>query len=203
MVMSAFQGTFSLLRSQQIRNTFLHLLDTGVIHESVLGQATAGPAMMLSLFNDLQNPLFHRTKFDPVEFLEGVGPALARFHNVSGSLENQLRTIANNAAAADHDDDPAGRGGGGGGGGDNEAASDTASVADTNTSRDSIIDNHDKPSTTEAAAVEAMAEMNGGNNVTQEEKDSMLAAFRATHSDETFITAIASTVAASVVDGLS
>lgn len=97
MFVSAVQGTLSLFR-QENRSAFIDYLDKGTIQESVLGQATAGPMMMLSLFNDLQNPLFKRNNFDAIDFLEGVAPALERFHNVSGALENDLRRIRDEAA---------------------------------------------------------------------------------------------------------
>lgn len=83
---------FSLL-SEKARVRFIDSLEKGIIQESVLSQATAGPMMMLSLFHELQNPLFKKNNFDPDEFLEGVIPALENFHNVSGALENELHRI--------------------------------------------------------------------------------------------------------------
>jgi len=97
MLFSAARGAASLLRDVQTRNDFLETLDKQIINEGVISQATWGPMMMLSLFHDLQNPLFKRNNFDAAEFLEGVGPALERFHNVSGALENQLRTLQEQA----------------------------------------------------------------------------------------------------------
>jgi hypothetical protein len=35
-------------------------------------------------------------KFDSLQFLEGVGPALENFHNIGGALENQLQMIMKN-----------------------------------------------------------------------------------------------------------
>lgn len=75
------------------RNAFIDRLDKGTINEEVMSQASSGPMVILSLFNDLENPLFKQYQFDAPEFLAGVKPALERFHNVSGSLENQLRKI--------------------------------------------------------------------------------------------------------------
>jgi len=92
MFLSAAQGTFALF-DESNRSDFIANLDKGTINEGVISQATAGPMIMLSLFHDLQNPLFKQTKFDVGEFLEGVGPALENFHNISGALENQLQTI--------------------------------------------------------------------------------------------------------------
>jgi hypothetical protein len=92
MLFSAAQGAFSLF-SEPNRIEFIGVLEKGTIQEGVLSQATMGPAMMLSLFHDLQNPLFKKYKFDPTEFLEGVAPALENFHNVGGALENQLQNI--------------------------------------------------------------------------------------------------------------
>ena len=92
MLFSAAQGAFSLF-SEPNRIEFIDMLEKGTIQEGVLSQATMGPAMMLSLFHDLQNPLFKKYKFDPTEFLEGVAPALENFHNVGGELENQLQNI--------------------------------------------------------------------------------------------------------------
>lgn len=92
MFFSAANGMFSLL-SEKTRVGFMDSLEKGIIQEGVLSQATAGPMMMLSLFNDLQNPLFKKLKYDPTEFLEGLAPALENFHNVSSSLENELHEI--------------------------------------------------------------------------------------------------------------
>ncbi|CAJ1905197.1 unnamed protein product [Cylindrotheca closterium] len=49
--------------------------------------------LMLSLFYDLQNPMFKKHDFDATQFLEGVGPALENYHNLSGALENELHDI--------------------------------------------------------------------------------------------------------------
>ena len=89
---SAFGGATSLL-NEKSRSEFIEKLDRGVINEGVISQATTGPLLLLSLFNDLQSPLFKKHKFDPNEFLEGVAPALERFHNVSGALENGFHKI--------------------------------------------------------------------------------------------------------------
>ncbi|KAG7361279.1 hypothetical protein IV203_036379 [Nitzschia inconspicua] len=97
MLVSAAQGAFSLF-SEPNRVEFINLLENGTIQEGVLSQATFGPAVMLSLFHDLQNPLFKRTKFSVSEFLSGVGPALENFHNVGGALENQLQKMIKEAS---------------------------------------------------------------------------------------------------------
>lgn len=85
------------------RAEFIEKLDKGTINEGVMSQATAGPMLMLSLFHDLQNPLFKRYKFDSNEFLEGMIPALERFHTVSATLENELLKIKNEAHKSDAD----------------------------------------------------------------------------------------------------
>jgi hypothetical protein len=92
MCISAAQGTYSLF-DESSRSDFIENLDQGTINEGVISQATAGPMIMLSLFHDMQNPLFKQNKFDVSEFLEGVGPALENFHNKAGALENQLHNI--------------------------------------------------------------------------------------------------------------
>ena len=97
MFVSAAQGTFSLFE-QENRSEFIANLDRGTINEGVISQATAGPMIMLSLFNDMQNPLFKRHQFDPTQFLDGVGGALANFHNVSGALENGLHHMADDSS---------------------------------------------------------------------------------------------------------
>ena len=100
MFFSAAQGMISLL-SEDTRIGFIESLENGIIQEGVLSQATAGPMMMLSLFHDLQNPLFKKYKFDPTQFLEGVTPALENFHNVSTSLDNELHEINQRALSND------------------------------------------------------------------------------------------------------
>ena len=79
--------------NEKSRSDFIEKLDRGVINEGVISQATTGPLILLSLFNDLQSPLFKRHKFDPNEFLDGVPIALSQFHNVSGALENEFYQI--------------------------------------------------------------------------------------------------------------
>lgn len=111
MFFSAANGIFSLL-SEKTRVGFIDSLEKGIIQEGVLSQATAGPMMMLSLFHELQNPLFKEHKFDPSEFLEGLVPALENFHNVSSALENELhkinqKTILNSEPEADDKSEPA------------------------------------------------------------------------------------------------
>lgn len=92
MFFSAANGFLSLF-SEKTRVGFMDSLEKGIIQESVLSQATAGPMVMLSLFHDLQNPLFKQHKFDPTQFMEGLVPALENFHNVSSALENELHEV--------------------------------------------------------------------------------------------------------------
>ena len=99
MFFSAINGGFSLL-SERGRTGFLDSLEKGIIQEGVLSQATAGPMMMLSLFHELQNPLFEKHRFDPRQFLDGLGPALENFHNVSSALENELHKINSKALSS-------------------------------------------------------------------------------------------------------
>jgi hypothetical protein len=89
---SAIMGGFSLF-NEQTRATFIDNLDKGIINEGIIAQATMSPLMMLSLFHDMENPLFRRYNFDAKEFLSGVAPALENFHNVSGVLENEFHLI--------------------------------------------------------------------------------------------------------------
>ena len=110
MFYSAINGMWSLL-TEKNRVGFMKMLENDTIQEEVLTQATAGPMIMLSLFHDLQNPLFKKHKFDPLDFVEGLAPALENFHNVSGALGNQLYEINHKALVAlskktdDGDDD--------------------------------------------------------------------------------------------------
>jgi hypothetical protein len=100
MFFSAANGMISLL-SEKTRVGFIDSLEKGIIQEGVLSQATAGPMMMLSLFHELQNPLFKKHKFDPTEFLSGLVPALENFHNVSSALENELHDVKQRALSND------------------------------------------------------------------------------------------------------
>lgn len=101
MIVSASKGALSLFQESN-RGEFMDTLDRGTINESVISQATAGPAMMLSLFHDLRNPLFRKHGFDANQFLDGVGPALTSFHNISGALENKLRSSSSIASKVDN-----------------------------------------------------------------------------------------------------
>jgi hypothetical protein len=103
LLFSAAKGAFSLI-SEPNRVKFIEMLENGTIKESVLAQATFGPARMLSLFYELKNPLFKQTTFSTSEFLEGVGPALKNFHSVGGAVENELQDVMNEAANSDEDD---------------------------------------------------------------------------------------------------
>ncbi len=102
MLYSAGRGAIGLMNIDN-RAEFIDKLDKGTINEGVMSQATAGPMMMLSLFHDLQNPLFKRYRFDATEFLGGMGPALERFHSVSAELENELIHILEEAKKKDGD----------------------------------------------------------------------------------------------------
>ena len=94
MAFSAGKGAMQLMDLNK-RKDFIDSIDKGTINEEVISQATGGPIVMLSLFNDLQNPLFKQHNFDVSEFLSGVRPALERFHSVSGLLEQQFeKTIS-------------------------------------------------------------------------------------------------------------
>jgi len=92
MFVSASKGAYSLTDEKE-REKFIKKLEKGTINESVIAQASSGPMMMLSLYNDLKNPLFKKCDFDPSQFLEGVGPALENYHNLSGALENELHRM--------------------------------------------------------------------------------------------------------------
>ena len=52
----------------------------GIINTNVLGQSDMGVLKVLTLFHDLNNPLFHQV--DVKQFLDGCGWALERFHCV-------------------------------------------------------------------------------------------------------------------------
>ena len=51
-----------------------------IINTNVLGQSDMGVLKVLTLFQDLNNPLFHQV--DVKQFLDGCGWALERFHCV-------------------------------------------------------------------------------------------------------------------------
>ena len=91
MLSSAAMGFFSLF-NEESRASFLNNLEKGVLNEAIIAQASMSPLVMLSLFHELENPIFKQNKFEASEFLEGVAPALENFHNISGALDNQLRT---------------------------------------------------------------------------------------------------------------
>jgi hypothetical protein len=96
---------------------------------------------MLSLFHDLQNPLFKKTRFDALQFLEGVRPALENFHHIGGALENQLQMIMKNAGSKGGTDQDAltPPSGGGSALSDNGGAHADASMNTPGTERDSIL----------------------------------------------------------------
>lgn len=49
--------------------------------------------LTLALFYDLQDPLFHKYKFDASDFLTGVQPALQNHHDTIGQLINEIPAL--------------------------------------------------------------------------------------------------------------
>ncbi|KAL7501055.1 hypothetical protein ACHAWT_009210 [Skeletonema menzelii] len=115
---SSFSGFYSICTSQQARDQFLHLTarsiedinnndhghgeeNTGIINTFVLNQSDMGFMKVMTLYQDLSNPLFDEANFDTEtevrQFLNGCSFALEQFHTVQAdylkNLEAALDTI--------------------------------------------------------------------------------------------------------------
>lgn len=87
---AALQGAWAHIFDQSARDKFEDLVEKNVIKDTVLQNATTGSTLIFALFHNLQDPLFEKYKFDAVEFMQAVGPALENFHDTLGCLKNDL-----------------------------------------------------------------------------------------------------------------
>ena len=92
-VYHALQGWWALLSDQSSRDAYERAVQTSVIKDSVLSNASLGSVITYSLFHNLQNPLFRKYGFDAKLFVDTVGPALVNFHDTLGCLRNELPDI--------------------------------------------------------------------------------------------------------------
>lgn len=103
---SAFGAMISLCTSQDARDRFMALTDWkedgggdrdedgteegyqgSIINTSILGQSDMGFLKVLTLYQDLNSPLYEdHPKFDARDFLDGCGWALEKFHRTKDEL---------------------------------------------------------------------------------------------------------------------
>ena len=127
---SSFNAIVSLCTSQTSRDQFLSLTSSGannnndtsyptednyndddgyhgpIINTSVLGQSDMGFLKSLTLFQDLNNPLYEQyPQFNPREFLCGVGFGLEQFHKVKDELLPRMVKHGEDAQSTVDDDD--------------------------------------------------------------------------------------------------
>ena len=111
-IQSSFSGFYSICTSQQARDQFLHLTarsiedlnnndhgnngeeNKGIINTFVLNQSDMGFMKVMTLYQDLSNPLFDEANFDTEtevrQFLDGCSFALEQFHTVQADYLKNL-----------------------------------------------------------------------------------------------------------------
>jgi len=115
-IKSSYSLFYSICTSQQTRDKFLHLTsrvldtdddgdennNTGIINTYVLNQSDLGFMKMMTLFQDLSNPLFDEIKFDKEthvrQFLDGCSFALEQFHTVQADYLKKLEATLDNSS---------------------------------------------------------------------------------------------------------
>ena len=127
-IQSSFSGFYSICTSQQARDQFLHLTarsiedlnnndngdgeeNKGIINTFVLNQSDMGFMKVMTLYQDLSNPLFDEANFDTEaevrQFLDGCSFALEQFHTVQAdylkNLEASLDTNSADSAEGEHE----------------------------------------------------------------------------------------------------
>lgn len=119
-IKSSYSLFYSICTSQQTRDEFLHLTsrdpnsdedgeeNTGIINTYVLNRSDLGFMKMMTLFQDLSNPLFDEIKFDKEahvrQFLDGCSFALEQFHMVQADYLKNLDAVLDNSAEKEIDE---------------------------------------------------------------------------------------------------
>jgi hypothetical protein len=89
-VFAAYQGAYTLMTEEPARVIFDNAIKNHIIKENVLKNSSFGSMITFSLFHNLQDPLFKEHKWDALEFVAAVGPALENFHDTLGLLRNEI-----------------------------------------------------------------------------------------------------------------
>lgn len=91
---SAVAGAVSLVTDQEHRDAYVAMKEKGIIRDDVFWHGGSNGmfsmALVLALYQELDNPILKKYGFKADEFLEGVKPALEHFHDVESRLENKL-----------------------------------------------------------------------------------------------------------------
>ncbi|KAI2500514.1 hypothetical protein MHU86_13938 [Fragilaria crotonensis] len=91
---SAVAGAVSLVTDQEHRDAYVSMKEKGIIRDDVFWHGGSNGmfsmALVLALYQELDNPILKKYGFKADEFLEGVKPALEHFHDVESRLENKL-----------------------------------------------------------------------------------------------------------------
>lgn len=109
---SAFNAVVSLFTSQETRDKFISIADLNreklesgdnnslygsIINTNVVGQSDLGFIKVLALFDGLNSPLFEGTQFNIIDFMDGAGYAIERFHEVGRA---HMEVLKNKVEAA-------------------------------------------------------------------------------------------------------
>ncbi len=91
---SAMAGAVSLMSDQQHRDSYAAMKEKGIIREDEFWHGGTNcmlsMALVLALYQELDNPILKKYGFKADEFLEGVKLALENFHEVESRVENNL-----------------------------------------------------------------------------------------------------------------
>mmetsp|Transcript_14 Transcript_14/g.18 ORF Transcript_14/g.18 Transcript_14/m.18 type:complete len:382 (-) Transcript_14:596-1741(-) len=88
--LAAATTAWRTLTSPDVGATYEERVKKGIINPSVLKQSRYSGAMSLALTYELDEPLFQKYKFDAKQFIEGVKPALERYHDIQGQFQNTV-----------------------------------------------------------------------------------------------------------------
>lgn len=98
---AAFSGIWAYVSDPTAKDDLKRFISDQVIKDAVLGQAKHGSMLTMALFHNLRNPLFAKHKFEAVEFIDGVAPALETYQDTLGRLVH----IMNKSLAEKTEDD--------------------------------------------------------------------------------------------------
>lgn len=104
---AGFAGLWAHWSDPTARDEYEKLVADRVIKESVLARARQGSMLTMALFQNLRNPLFAKHRFDAMEFVDGVAPALETFHDTLGHLLQDMNESLSRPGDEKEEDRPA------------------------------------------------------------------------------------------------
>jgi hypothetical protein len=89
-IRTALRGAWKFVSDYTAHDRYQTLVESKVIRDDVLSQAHHGSMMIMSLFQNLENPLWKQYEVDLVQFMRTIGPALESYHDTLGRLVQEL-----------------------------------------------------------------------------------------------------------------